>query len=209
MRRGNKAGLKLRRSEIDAAFQTSVKKPGEHFQIASLRACEIDNWSCCKEQTKQRTEPVKRDAELRIFDRCARELFKLRAPFFEQFPAVNSLKLTQLRQTGSERDRIARQRSGLIHRAIRRKLVHDFGAPAECPNRQSAADYLSQCSEIWLHAVNLLCAATRNTESSNHLVENQKRTVSRAFLSQGRQEVLSWKIKTGICGNRLNNYRGD
>ena len=47
----------------------------------------------------------------------------------------DSLKLAQLRQTGSERERIARQRSGLIHRAVRRKLVHDVGAPAERPNR--------------------------------------------------------------------------
>src|SRR6516225_1816099 len=135
MRRRNEAGLKLRGREINAALQASMEKPGEHPEIASPRAREIDNWSCREEQTKQRTEPVKGDLQVRVFDRCARELFKSRAQFFEQFPAVDSLKLAQLRQTCSERERIARQRSGLIHRAVRRKLVHNLGAPAECADR--------------------------------------------------------------------------
>src|SRR5215467_13684607 len=98
MRRRNKAGLKLRGCEINAALQTSMEKPGEHFQVASLRPREIDNCACRKEQTKQRTESVKRGLGVRVLDRCARELFKSRAPFFEQFPAVDSLKLAQLRQ---------------------------------------------------------------------------------------------------------------
>ena len=68
VRRGDEAGLELRRREIDAALQTSVKKAGEHFQIASLRAGEIDNRRGSKEQTKHRTEPVKRDVDVCALD---------------------------------------------------------------------------------------------------------------------------------------------
>ncbi len=75
MRCGNESGLKLRRREINAAFQATPEKFREHFQIASLRASEIMNWSWRKEQTKQRTDPVKREFEIGVFDRCARELF--------------------------------------------------------------------------------------------------------------------------------------
>ena len=53
VRCGNESGLELRRCKINAALQTTVEKSGEHLQIASLRACEIMNWFCGKEQTKQ------------------------------------------------------------------------------------------------------------------------------------------------------------
>ena len=71
MRRRDEASLKLRRREINTALQTSVKKPGEHFQIASLRAGEIDNRRRSKEQTKHRTEPVKGDVDVCALDRVS------------------------------------------------------------------------------------------------------------------------------------------
>src|SRR5262245_23211708 len=40
---GDEAGFKLRWREIDPALQTSVEKTAKLFQIASLRAGEIDN----------------------------------------------------------------------------------------------------------------------------------------------------------------------
>src|SRR4029077_1544622 len=55
---GDEASLKLLRRKINAALQTSVKETGEHFQIASLRAGEIDNRPGSKEQTKHRAAPV-------------------------------------------------------------------------------------------------------------------------------------------------------
>ena len=64
----DEASLKLRRREIDTVFQTSVKEPGEHFQIASLRAREIDNRRGSKEQTKHRTKPVKSDVYICALD---------------------------------------------------------------------------------------------------------------------------------------------
>src|SRR6266700_1625704 len=95
-----------------------------------------------QQKTKHRAEPVKRYVDLcmsatgRIrcgeLDRVPRELFELRAQFFEQSPAVDPFELAQLRQTGSHRNRITRQRSGLINRTIWRKLVHDFRASAKC-----------------------------------------------------------------------------
>ena len=94
-----------------------MEKSGEHFQVASSRTSEIDNWPGGEEQTKHRTEPVKRDIDLcmsataRI--RCgelygvSRDLFKLGAQVIQQFPAIDPLELTQLRQTGSHPKRIA------------------------------------------------------------------------------------------------------
>jgi hypothetical protein len=69
----------LRRREIDSALQTSLKEAGEHFQIASLCAGEIDNRRGSEEQTKHRTEPVKGDVDVCALDRATRQRFKLRA----------------------------------------------------------------------------------------------------------------------------------
>ena len=94
------------------------------------------------------------------------------------------------------RQRIARQRPGLINRTVRRKLVHDFGASAKCADRQSAADYFSKRSQIRFDSVNFLRAAARDAKSGHHFVENQKRAVPRAFLAQDREKVFLGKIKT-------------
>src|SRR5262249_23538996 len=68
VRNGDEVGLKLRRGEINAALQTSVKETGENFQIASLRASEINNRRGGKEQAKHRTKPVKGDVEVCALD---------------------------------------------------------------------------------------------------------------------------------------------
>jgi hypothetical protein len=68
MRCGDEAGLELRRREIDTALQASVKKTPKLFQIASLRAGEIDNRRASKEQTKHRPEPVKGDVDFCVFN---------------------------------------------------------------------------------------------------------------------------------------------
>ena len=72
MRSGDEASLKLRRREIDAALQTRVKKTAKRFQIASLRAREIDDRRVGKEQTKHRAEPVKSYIDIRALDRRMR-----------------------------------------------------------------------------------------------------------------------------------------
>ena len=88
---------------------------------------------------------MKRDVESSCLAIASRASSSNCAPkFFEQFPAVDSLQFAQLRETGGHRQRISGQRSGLIHRAVRRKLVHDFGASAERADRQTAADHFSK-----------------------------------------------------------------
>src|SRR2546430_9781514 len=101
---GNESGFKLRWREINAALQTGMEKSSEHFQVASLSASKIDNWTRGKEHTKHRAEAMKRDVDLHLsamrrircgeLNRFPRKLFKLCAQFFEQFPAVDPLELS-------------------------------------------------------------------------------------------------------------------
>src|SRR5262249_7690284 len=71
------------------------------------------------------------------------------------------------------------------------------------------ANYFSERSQVRLHSIDLLCTAARNTETRDHLVKNKKRIVSRAFLTQDREEVFPRKIETCIGWDGLNNYCGD
>jgi hypothetical protein len=52
------------------------------------------------------------------------------------------------RFAGRHRQRITRQRAGLIHRAERRDALHDFATAAECADWHAAADDLAERSEI-------------------------------------------------------------
>ena len=186
-----------------------MKKSRERFQIAPLRARDIDNRPRGEEQTKHRAHPVKRRIDLRMVDDTPREFFELRAKFFEQFPSVDPFELAQLRETSGHRQRISRQRPRLIHGTIRRKLIHDFGRSTERTDWQSTADYLSQCCKIGFDSIDFLGAAACQTETGNYFVKNQKRAIGGAFVSQHRQELIARKIKTRVGRNRLHNYRCD
>src|SRR6266508_1495901 len=128
-----------------------MKESRECFQIAPPRARKIENRPWSEEQTEHRTDSIKRDVGLRTsatgriccggLNGTSSEFFELRAKLFQQFPSVDAFEFTQLHETRSHRQRIARQRARLVNGAIWRKLVHDFGSPAECADWQSAANY--------------------------------------------------------------------
>src|SRR6266850_2240524 len=98
-------------------------------------------------------------------DRLAREPFKLGSKFFQQFPSMDSFQLTQLREAGRHCERISGESSCLVNRAVRRKLIHNFGAPAKRADRQSATDHFAKRGQIWTNAINLLGAPARYTKT--------------------------------------------
>ena len=69
------------------------------------------------------------------------------------------------REAGRHRERIARERAGLIDRPVGRELRHDVGAAAERADRQPAADDLAERREVGRDAFALLRAAARRRES--------------------------------------------
>src|SRR5437764_5013715 len=108
MRAGNEAGFELRRCEINAALETGMEKLGELFQVAPFRAGKIDNRPGGKEQTEHRTDAMKRDVDLCVCDRGAGEFFESAAEMLENFPSIESIELTSMRNTGSHGERIYR-----------------------------------------------------------------------------------------------------
>src|SRR5437870_7006244 len=85
--------FELRWREIDAAFETSMKKSCESSQIAAPRAGEIGDRSLREKQAEHRTNPVKGRLGFRTLDGTPREVAALRANFSQQFPSVDAFEL--------------------------------------------------------------------------------------------------------------------
>ena len=81
----------------------------------------------------------------------------------------------QHRQPRGGGERIPRQRARLVDGACGREEIHDLRPAAEGRERQAAADDLAEDRQIRLHAEPLLCAAARDPEPADHLVEHEQR----------------------------------
>ena len=103
------------------------------------------------------------------------------------------------RQARRHRERIARHRPRLVHRARRGDLCHQLSPAAIGANRQTAADDLAQRREVGRHAIALLSAASRHTEPGHHLVEDQERAVGGGELAQVLQEVPTRARRPPCC----------
>ena len=88
---------------------------------------------------------------------------------------VEARRLDQLErgQPGRHRQRVARQRAGLVHGAQRRQAGHDVAPAAKGRRRHAAADDLAQAGHVRRDAVVRLRAAQRHAEAGHHLVEDQ------------------------------------
>jgi hypothetical protein len=112
-------------------------------------------------------------------------------------------------QTGHHGDRVARERTGLVHRAVRRQAIHDLAFSAEGPHREAASDDLAERGEVGRHTVELLRAAERHAESGDDLVEYQHHAVLVAERAQPLQKAITWRNDAHVAGDRLKDDRGD
>ena len=90
--------------------------------------------------------------------------------------------LAQRGEAAGGRDRVARQRAGLVDRAERRELLHHRALAAERRQRHAAADDLAEHAQVGREAgdvagVEALRAAERDAKAGHHLVEDEQRAV--------------------------------
>ena len=96
---------------------------------------------------------------------------RVRIRFLQQFQGGDA---------GGHRQRVAAERSGLVHRAERGQKVHDLRPAAESADRQAAADDLAQGGQVRRDLLQLLHSAAGQPETGHHLVEDQQRAVGGA-----------------------------
>jgi len=156
---------------------------------------QIDNRRGSKEQTKHRTEPVKRDVDLCVLIASNARASNLRARLVEQFqPSILRVRATA--QTAA----IAmdsRQGSCLIHgpsgeswSMIRSRPPN---APTGCP---PPIIFPTQSDQVSLRKLPVRRRA--NTEASDDLVKNQKRIVYSCILRAGSTEYFRSQIETRV-----------
>src|ERR1700687_3332851 len=54
----------------------------------------------------------------------------------------------QQREASSHRERIARERAGLVDIAVGREAIHDLAFAAECAHREPGADHFAQTRQV-------------------------------------------------------------
>ena len=106
-------------------------------------------------------------------------------------------------------NRVAGQSARLIYLAGRRHLLHDLFLSAVHCHRHSAADDLTQCGHIRLHAEPLLRAADAQTESCDNFVEDQNGSVLLGDLPQELQESFLRQNHAHVGGHRLHDESGN
>ena len=125
---------------------------------------------------------------------------------------VEARRLDQLqrRQTGGHRQRIARQRAGLIDRAERRDLFHDLAPAAEGAERHAAADHLAEGGQVRRDAVTGPARTCRPTRKP--VITSSKISTAPCLVHSSRialQELGRRRDQVHVAGHRLDDDRGD
>ena len=108
------------------------------------------------------------------------DLLEIRAERFEPSPAVLFLQHAQRREPGRHRDRIARQRAGLVDAALAATSCSMMSrGPPNAPTGMPPPMTLPNVARSGLIAVMRRRAAGREPEAGDHLVEDQQRAVPR------------------------------
>ena len=115
----------------------------------------------------------------------------------------------QRRQARRHRERVSRQRAGLIHRPQGCELFHDLASAAERAERQAAADHLAERRQVRPDAVMRLGAAERDAKSGHHLIEYEQRAMARAVLAQRFEKARRRQNEVHVAGHRLDDHGGD
>ena len=112
-------------------------------------------------------------------------------------------------QAGGHRQRVARERAGLVDRAQRGNLLHDLALAAEGAHRHAAADDLAEGRQVRGDPVVGLGAAEGDTEAGHHFVEDQHHAVFVAGFAQAFEEARRRRHTVHVAGNRLDDDAGD
>src|SRR5207249_3836045 len=159
--------LELGRREVDALLEQVPEERGVALRVAGLGVLEVAHQAVGHEEREERADAL--DAAER-----RETLLEGRPARLELVVDGTVAQPAQHRETRSRRERVPGQSPGLVDGAGRCEEIHDLRATAEGRERQAAADDLAEHRQVRENAVALLCAAARDPEAADHLVEDQQ-----------------------------------
>ena len=113
------------------------------------------------------------------------------------------------RQASGHRERIPRERAGLIHRTEGRDVAEVRSRTAICADREAAADDLPEAGQIRAHPDDRLRAAAGEAESGDDLVEDEQRAGAVGDLAESGEEAGAGRDAAHVAGVRLDDDRGE
>jgi len=176
------SGFVWARGKVDAIVEAAVEKPAEEIEILLHHVGDVADVAVGEEDAEHRTDAVDAVGHAFFREERAQAVFKMQAELVEAGEAVGcatafACEFAQLCQARRHGQRIPGERARLIDRAVGREHVHDVGAPAEGPHRQSAADHLAEAAEIGAEVFEALHAGATEAETGHHLIEDQQRAM--------------------------------
>ena len=160
VRCGYEKRFELRRRQQHAAIQHPHKEARVALAVGFGSGIEVCDRTGSEEQRQHGADAVDADWNTRIPGALAQPVGESRGTSLQVRvkirPAAN---LLHHGDPGGHRQRIPRQRPGLIDRSFRRDLFHDIAAAAVSAYGQPAADDLPERGQIGEDAVKLLRAA--------------------------------------------------
>ena len=124
----------------------------------------------------------------------------------ELLVGLGAREARQRREAGRHRERVARQRAGLVDRAERCEPLHQVAAPAERGGRHAAADDLAQHRQVRDDVVALLRTAARDAEARHDLVEHEQRAARVARVAQALEEPGRRRDATHVARDGLDDH---
>ncbi len=115
----------------------------------------------------------------------------------------------QGRQAGRDRQRVARERPGLVDVAGRGDSLHRLARAGVGRRRQAAADHLAEHGQVGFDAVQLLGAAAGDAEAGDHLVEDEQGAGLAGGLAEELEEAVGGWDDAHVGGDRLGQEGGD
>ena len=181
----NEHRFKLTRREINPPLQHAVKVCRISFCVTFLRRSIAVYLRFREIRTQQRADLVDLHRDAMLFRTCAQMVRDIaRRGLHDRVDLRVIGDNIQLGETCRHGDRIARQRAGLINRSGRCDLLHEGAAAGISTDRHTAADDLAVGHKVGLHAEIFLCAACRETEARDDLIEDEQRAMPVAERAQ-------------------------
>ena len=125
-------------------------------------------------------------------------------------PVERRRQTAEAPEPGRHRERVPRQRAGLVDRAGRRHQLHQIGAAAVGADRQAAADDLAEAGQIRPDAVDRLRAACAPRGSPKS--PRRRSAAPRCAVHSSRsaaQEAVGGRHDAHVAGDRLDDERGN
>mmetsp|Transcript_25013 Transcript_25013/g.64556 ORF Transcript_25013/g.64556 Transcript_25013/m.64556 type:complete len:300 (-) Transcript_25013:599-1498(-) len=205
----HEARLVLRGCEVDALLEHGAVPAPELLRVASRCVRERLDRALTEEPAEHPPDVAAAHLVPRSAPRLEDAVHELLRKLVELLVRAGLLERLERLDTRSHRERVARERARLVHRARGGNELHDLALAAVRADGQAAADDLAHGGHVGRDAEVLLSTAIRHAEARHHLVEDEDRAVLGRERAEALEEGLVRLDEARVADDGLEDDGGD